>query len=180
VAAAAEKKQKPKRTALAAEFSRTLIHHARTTFTVRAAVPSTHRRGHQREIGLQPGVFIVERHVHGKRVCDDCETLIQAPVPAQVINKRFDYGPTCPPHDCQVFRPPAHLPSGIDLRSSGPGDSMLNDRYVVILRGGTCCSGRTRIPKSGCIHATYAPKENGHSQCQSSAGLDIGVVEEFT
>ncbi|MCR8718021.1 IS66 family transposase, partial [Pseudomonas syringae] len=29
----------------------------------------------------------VERHVRGKWVCDDCETLIQAPVPAQVIDK---------------------------------------------------------------------------------------------
>lgn len=34
-----------------------------------------------------PGVFTVERYVHGKRVCDDCKTLIQAPVPAQVIDK---------------------------------------------------------------------------------------------
>jgi transposase len=28
-----------------------------------------------------------KRHVRGKWVCDDCETLIQAPVPAQVIDK---------------------------------------------------------------------------------------------
>lgn len=28
-----------------------------------------------------------ERHVRGKWVCGDCETLIQAPVPAQVIDK---------------------------------------------------------------------------------------------
>ena len=34
-----------------------------------------------------PGVFTVERLVRGKWVCDDCETLIQAPVPAQVIDK---------------------------------------------------------------------------------------------
>jgi transposase len=32
-------------------------------------------------------VFTVKRHVRGKWVCDDCETLIQAPVPAQVIDK---------------------------------------------------------------------------------------------
>ena len=33
------------------------------------------------------GVFTVERHVRGKWICDDCEPLIQAPVPAQVIDK---------------------------------------------------------------------------------------------
>ena len=34
-----------------------------------------------------PGVFTVERHIRGKWVCDQCETLIQAPVPAHVIDK---------------------------------------------------------------------------------------------
>jgi len=34
-----------------------------------------------------PGVFTVERHVRGKWVCAECERLIQAPVPAHVIDK---------------------------------------------------------------------------------------------
>ena len=34
-----------------------------------------------------PGVFTVERHVRGKWACLHCQTLIQAPVPAQVIDK---------------------------------------------------------------------------------------------
>ncbi len=34
-----------------------------------------------------PGVFTVERHVRGKWVCAECETLIQAPVAAHVIDK---------------------------------------------------------------------------------------------
>jgi len=34
-----------------------------------------------------PGVFTVERHVRGKWVCKKCETLVQAPVPAHVIDK---------------------------------------------------------------------------------------------
>jgi transposase len=34
-----------------------------------------------------PGLFTVERHVRGKWVCHTCERLIQAPVPAQVIDK---------------------------------------------------------------------------------------------
>ncbi|WP_122302213.1 IS66 family transposase, partial [Pseudomonas savastanoi] len=39
------------------------------------------------KLDYTPGVFTVERHVRGKWVCYDCETLIQAPVPAQVIDK---------------------------------------------------------------------------------------------
>ena len=33
------------------------------------------------------GVFTVERHIRGKWACARCETLVQAPVPAQVIDK---------------------------------------------------------------------------------------------
>ncbi|MGF6222050.1 transposase [Pseudomonas sp. F-14 TE3482] len=39
------------------------------------------------KLDYTPGVFTVERDVRGKWVCDDCETRIQAPVPAQVIDK---------------------------------------------------------------------------------------------
>jgi transposase len=34
-----------------------------------------------------PGIVQVERHIRGKWVCEKCETLIQAPVPPQVIDK---------------------------------------------------------------------------------------------
>jgi len=34
-----------------------------------------------------PGVFSVERHVRGKWACSQCETIVQAPVPAHVIDK---------------------------------------------------------------------------------------------
>ncbi|SFU81839.1 zinc-finger binding domain of transposase IS66 [Halomonas korlensis] len=34
-----------------------------------------------------PGVFHVECHIRGKWVCDQCETLTQAPMPAQIIEK---------------------------------------------------------------------------------------------
>lgn len=39
------------------------------------------------KLDYTPGVFTVERHVRGKWVCAKCETLIQTPVPAQVIDK---------------------------------------------------------------------------------------------
>lgn len=34
-----------------------------------------------------PGVFTVKRHIRGKWVCAQCETLVQAPVPAHIIDK---------------------------------------------------------------------------------------------
>ena len=39
------------------------------------------------KLDYQPGVFTVERHVRGKWACAHCQTLVQAPVPAQVIDK---------------------------------------------------------------------------------------------
>ena len=39
------------------------------------------------KLDYPPGVFQVHRHVRGKWVCRRCEKLIQAPVPAQVIDK---------------------------------------------------------------------------------------------
>jgi transposase len=39
------------------------------------------------KLDYQPGVFSVERHVRGKWVCTQCETLVQAPVPPHIIDK---------------------------------------------------------------------------------------------
>lgn len=39
------------------------------------------------KLDYTPGVFTVEQHVRGEWACRQCETLIQAPVPAQVIDK---------------------------------------------------------------------------------------------
>ena len=39
------------------------------------------------KLDYTPGVFTVERHIRGKWACARCETLTQAPVPAQVIDK---------------------------------------------------------------------------------------------
>ncbi len=83
-----QEKQKPKRRALPPEFPRTLIHHEpdNTDCTCGCALK---RIGEDvsEKLDYTPGVFTVERHIRGKWVCDSCETLIQAPVPAQVIDK---------------------------------------------------------------------------------------------
>ncbi|PPV39478.1 IS66 family transposase [Ectopseudomonas oleovorans] len=83
-----ETKQKPKRTALPPEFPRTLIHHEPDNTHCPCGC-ALKRIGEDvsEKLDYTPGVFTVERHVRGKWVCDDCETLIQAPVPAQVIDK---------------------------------------------------------------------------------------------
>ncbi len=39
------------------------------------------------KLDYTPGVFTVERHVRGKWCCAACRTLVQAPVPASVIDK---------------------------------------------------------------------------------------------
>jgi transposase len=39
------------------------------------------------KLDYEPGVFTVERHVRGKWACVRCETLVQAPVAAHVIDK---------------------------------------------------------------------------------------------
>jgi len=39
------------------------------------------------KLDYQPGVFTVERHVRGKWACRCCQKLMQAPVPAHVIDK---------------------------------------------------------------------------------------------
>ena len=39
------------------------------------------------KLDYTPGVFTVEQHIRGKWACADCETLTQAPVPAQIIDK---------------------------------------------------------------------------------------------
>lgn len=39
------------------------------------------------KLNYTPGVFTVEQHVRGKWACRQCETLMHAPVPAQVIDK---------------------------------------------------------------------------------------------
>ena len=39
------------------------------------------------KLDYTPGTFTVERHIRGKWACAQCETLVQAPVPAHVIDK---------------------------------------------------------------------------------------------
>ncbi len=86
--ASTEVRQKPKRTALPPQFPCTLIHHEPDNSHCQCGC-ALKRIGEDvsEKLDYTPGVFTVERHIRGKWVCDQCETLIQAPVPAQVIDK---------------------------------------------------------------------------------------------
>lgn len=85
---AARSKQQPKRTALPPQLPRTLIHHEPDNTRCGCGC-QLKRIGEDisEKLDYVPGEFTVERHIRGKWACNSCETLIQAPVPAQVIDK---------------------------------------------------------------------------------------------
>ena len=88
VEAPTQAKKQPKRAPLPAEFPRTLIHHEPEN-TQCSCGCQLKRVGEDvsEKLDYVPGEFTVERHIRGKWACTQCETLIQAPVPAQVIDK---------------------------------------------------------------------------------------------
>ncbi len=87
-AAPAEPRQQPKRAPLPPQFPRTVIRHEREN-TQCVCGCQLQRVGEDvsEKLDYTPGVFTVEQHVLGKWACRECETLTQAPVPAQVIDK---------------------------------------------------------------------------------------------
>ncbi len=84
--------QKPKgqakRKPLPPELPRTEIHHEPESTTC-ACGCQMQRIGEDiaEKLDYTPGTFTVERHIRGKWACAACETLVQAPVPAHVIDK---------------------------------------------------------------------------------------------
>jgi transposase len=78
----------PKRAALPVGLPRVEIHHEPDSTTCGCGC-QLKRIGQDvsEKLDYTPGVFTVEEHIRGKWVCDDCQTLIQAPVPAQIIDK---------------------------------------------------------------------------------------------
>jgi transposase len=78
----------PKRAALPKELPRIEIRHEPDS-TVCACGCALKRIGEDvsEKLDYVPGVVQVERHIRGKWVCEDCESLTQAPVPPQVIDK---------------------------------------------------------------------------------------------
>jgi transposase len=81
-------KRKPKRAPIPDDLPRTDIYHEPDN-TQCACGCQLKRIGQDvsEKLDYVPGTFSVERHVRGKWVCTDCETINQAPVPAHVIDK---------------------------------------------------------------------------------------------
>jgi len=84
----AKPRQQPKRAALPVGLPRVDIHHEPDSTTCGCGC-QLKRIGEDvsEKLDYTPGVFMVEQHIRGKWACAQCETLIQAPVPAQVIDK---------------------------------------------------------------------------------------------
>jgi transposase len=84
----AAQKNQPKRQPLPAHLPRREIRHEPHETTCRCGC-ALKRIGEDvaEKLDYVPGIFTVERHVRGKWVCTKCETLVQAPVPAHVIDK---------------------------------------------------------------------------------------------
>jgi transposase len=83
-----EPASKPKRAALPAELPRVDMHHEPDSTTCGCGC-QLKRIGEDvsEKLDYTPGVMTVERHIRGKWACTNCQTLIQAPVPAQIIDK---------------------------------------------------------------------------------------------
>ncbi|MBU4609898.1 IS66 family transposase [Achromobacter sp. GG226] len=78
----------PRRLRLPPELPRVQIRHEPAN-TVCACGCALKRIGEDvsEKLDYTPGTFTVEEHIRGKWVCQHCETIQQAPVPAQVIDK---------------------------------------------------------------------------------------------
>ena len=81
-------KQQPKRQPLPANLARREIRHEPESTTCGCGC-QMRRIGEDvaEKLDYEPGVFTVERHIRGKWACARCETLVQAPVDAHVIDK---------------------------------------------------------------------------------------------
>src|SRR5882672_1377091 len=81
-------RQQPRRQALPAHLPRREIRHEPEA-TVCSCGCALKRIGEDiaEKLDYAPGVFTVERHIRGKWVCRQCQTLVQAPVPAHIIDK---------------------------------------------------------------------------------------------
>lgn len=81
-------KAPPKRQPLPADLPRTEHHHEPDNTACRCGC-ALKRIGEDvaEKLDYVPGVFTVERHIRGKWVCTECETLVQAPVAPHIIDK---------------------------------------------------------------------------------------------
>jgi transposase len=87
-ASSSNTKHQPKRTPLPADLPRVERHHEPQNTNCQCGC-ALKRIGEDvsEKLDYTPGIFTVQRHVRGKWACARCQTLTQAPVPAEVIDK---------------------------------------------------------------------------------------------
>ena len=115
----AEPGQQPKRTDLPAELPRLDVRHDPESSTCGCGCRLL-RIGEDvaEKLDYTPGVFTVERHIRGKWAYTQCETLIRAPVPAQIIDKDIPTaGLLAPSAGGQVFGSSTAASAGAHLWS---------------------------------------------------------------
>ena len=85
---AVREKAQPKRQPLPGDLPRIEHHHEPDNTTCNCGC-ALKRIGEDvaEKLDYLPGVFTVERHIRGKWVCTECETLVQAPVTPHIIDK---------------------------------------------------------------------------------------------
>lgn len=85
---ATTKQKPPSRQSLPPQLARTDIHHE-PDLTRCSCGCQMKRIGEDisEKLDYQPGTFSVERHIRGKWSCANCETLVQKPVAAHIIDK---------------------------------------------------------------------------------------------
>ena len=86
--ASKRERRQPKRGQIPADLPRTDVYHEPENAQCQCGC-QLKRVGEDvsEKLDYTPGIFSVERHVRGKWACAHCETIIQAPVPAHVIDK---------------------------------------------------------------------------------------------
>jgi transposase len=130
--ASAPPKEQPKRTPLPAYLPRVEVRHEpeRTVCSCGCAMK---RIGEDvsEKLDYTPGVFHVERYIRGKWACAKCQTLIQAPVPAAVIDKGLPTaGLLAQVLVAKICGSPTAVSAGRHLRAGRLGDSALDTRAV--------------------------------------------------
>ena len=138
-------KKTPKRATLPPELPRTEIRHDPESEHCGCGC-QLRRIGEKvsEKLDYTPGVFHVERHVRGKWVCDQCKTLTQAPMPAQIIDKGIPTAGLLA--QVMIAKYADHLPlyrqaqifarAGVEIPALHPGGM---DRH---LRGATAATDR--------------------------------------
>lgn len=171
---AAKPKQPPKRAPLPPELPRTLIHHEPESTQCRCGC-QLKRIGEDvsEKLDYLPGVFTVERHIRGKWACEQCETLIQAPVPPQVIDKGIPTAGLLA--QVLVAKYSDHLPLYRQKRIFGRAGLAIPRSTLAEWVG--ACGVRCAVATTGGCPEKY-PVETGRSARRRNTGQHAGSGQE--